>query len=92
MYVYIYIYMCVYICVICVCVCLYIYIYIYILEINFYLVLSDESNFYEKKKQGSSKQAGAIFLDSDIRKQSMSKKDHFNATFQLTSSENVKAM
>ena len=47
---------------------------------------------FTKKKQGTSKQAGAIFLDLDIRKQSMSKKDHFNAPFQLTSSENVKAM
>ena len=54
-------------------------------------MLSNGSNFYEKK-QGSSKFTGAVFLDSDIRKEGMSKKDHFNALFQFTSAENVKAI
>ena len=53
---------------------------------------------FKKKKQKTRifKIDWSYFVDSDIRKQSMSKKDHFNApfqlTFQLTSAENVNAI
>ena len=62
----------------------------------FYYKLIFSSSFLMKvtfmEKTSIFKIDWSYFLDSDIRKQSMSKNDHFNAPFQLTSAENVKAI